>query len=164
MAKKYIEYEGKKFPNDTELDFYKLLKSLNINFIHQHKILLMEESENGKDIYWNVDFYLKDLDIVIDTKGCLTNLRVAELKRRLLEDKYEHTKALFVYKVPSKTIEKILGTKFMSEDEEKRIKKVIKAAKEHFGIKGNLLVKFATEEMRKFFYENNIYGIFGDNF
>lgn len=163
MAKKYIEFEGKKFPNNSELNFYKLLKSLNINFIHQHKILLLEESENGKDIYWNVDFYLKDLNIVIDTKGCLTNLRVAELKRRLLEDKYSHMKALFVYEVPTKTVEKILGTKFVTEDEFKRIKKVIAGAKKEFGIK-TMNVKHATKEMREYFYQNNIYGVFGDNF
>ena len=148
MAKKYIEYDGKKFPNNSELNFYNLLKSLNVNFIHQHKILLLEESENGKDIFWNVDFYLKDLNIVIDTKGCLTNLRVAELKRRLLEDKYEHMTALFVYEVPTKTVEKILGTKFITEDEIKRVKKVITGAKKESGIK-TINVKHATKEMRE---------------
>jgi len=163
MAKKHLEYDNKKFPNNSELNFYKLLQSLNINFIHQHKILLLEESTNGKDIYWNVDFYLEDLNLVIDTKGCLTNLRVAELKRRLLEDKYSDMKALFVYEVPTKTVEKILGAKFITEDEFKRIKKVTNEAKKHFGIK-TMTTKCATKEMREYFYQNNIFGVFGDNF
>ena len=160
MAKKYIEYDNKKFPNESELEFYQLIQSLGLVFYHQKKILLLDATKNGKDVHWNVDFHIPHLNIVIDTKGCDTNMRVAELKRRLLEDRYPGMKALFVYKHGLKWLELVLGTKFISEEERAALKKVTSEIKLKYNIK-TFNSKNINEDIKREFISQGIKGIFG---
>ncbi len=77
MAKsKYKAIKQNGFDSKMEEEFYHLLLEKKINFERQKKYILQDrynlKGEQIREISYIADFYLTDLDIVIDIKGFAT--------------------------------------------------------------------------------------------
>ena len=70
---KVFNDEGIKFDSKLEMYCYETLKEAGLYFIFQYKYVLQDKfrynNESVRQITLTVDFYLPDLNIIIDTKG-----------------------------------------------------------------------------------------------
>jgi hypothetical protein len=87
------EVDGVKFDSNLERDFYFELKRNNIEFEFKHKFILVKDFlydyKMVRTIVWNVDFYFKELNLIIDTKGWATdvfNLKIKLFKNMVIRE------------------------------------------------------------------------------
>ncbi|MEG2347250.1 MAG: hypothetical protein RSB50_06170 [Cetobacterium sp.] len=99
MGKKKIDKHGEKFDNEYEVSFYEYLTGQDIEFQYHKKVNLIEESEHGKAVDWNIDFYIPEQDIYIDTKGLNKTVAYEYLKKRLFQEKFGN-KIYFIAEAP----------------------------------------------------------------
>lgn len=96
--------DGINFGSKLELYMYNLLKATKIPFLFQYEIVLMENFRyNGeaiRPIKIIVDFYLKDFDMLIDTKGHQTPDN--KIKWKLLKEKLYKEGKKTIIELPSK--------------------------------------------------------------
>jgi hypothetical protein len=83
-AVKHEEF-GQKFDSSLELYMYHLIMNKPYKTERQHEFVLMEGFRNatGKkimDIKWRCDFYIPELNVVIDTKGWATEIFTIKFK------------------------------------------------------------------------------------
>ena len=93
-------YDGLKFDSKLELFFYKLLKKNKFKFEFQKPYVLLEgfryNDKAVRKMTLTVDFYLSDLNILIDTKGFQRNDN--KIKWKLLKKKlYDLGEAPLIY-------------------------------------------------------------------
>lgn len=132
MAKK-IEAYGKKFDNEYEKEFFEYLKSKCIPFQYNKKVNLIPESEYGKAIGWNIDFYIESLDIYIDIKGLNKTISFENLKKRLFQEKYGN-KIYFIAEAPA-WYQKEFGKKYIEYETKNKIEVLSRAFKKKNEIK-----------------------------
>lgn len=126
MAKKIEEYD-EKFDNEYEKEFYEYLTSKCIPFQYHKKVNLIPESEYGKAIDWNIDFYIESLDIYIDIKGLNKTITFENLKKRLFQEKYGD-KIYFIAEAPA-WYQKYFGKKYIEYEIKNKIEVLVRAFK-----------------------------------
>lgn len=127
-AKKTVDYNGVKFDNIFEKDFYVFLEKQGIKFTYHKKINLIPKSEFGKPVDWNLDFYLEELEIYIDIKGLNKTETYEKLKKRLFRERYGD-RVYFVAEAP-KWYQKGFGKVWVEYEVKRKIETVVKRYKD----------------------------------
>lgn len=90
-AVKVVDENGVKFDSRLERHCHDTLKQFGISFLFQHKYILVPgfkyRNETIRPITLTVDFWLPDLNVIIDTKGFQTEqskIKTKMLKAHLL--------------------------------------------------------------------------------
>lgn len=143
MAKK-IEAYGKKFDNEFEKEFFEYLKSKCIPFQYHKKINLIQKSQHGKAIDWNIDFYIESLDIYIDIKGLNKTILYENLKKRLFKEKYGD-KIYFIAEAPA-WYKKEFGKKYIEYEIKNKLDNLIRKFKKDNKIK-LMKSEFVTKDL-----------------
>lgn len=133
MGRKKIEEYGQKFDNEYEVSFYEYLTGQDIEFEYHKKINLIPESEFGKPIDWNIDFYIESLDIFIDIKGLnIGSGRAVDLKKRLFQEKYGD-KIYFIAESP-KWYQKEFGKVWVEYEAKNKIETIVRWFKKKYEV------------------------------
>ncbi len=127
-----VEEYGEKFDNDFEKEFYEYLTSKHIPFKYHKKINLIEKSQYGKAIDWNIDFYIESLDIYIDMKGLNKTILYENLKKRLFKEKYGD-KIYFLCEAPA-WYQREFGKKYIEYEVKNKIDVLVRAFKKKYEI------------------------------
>ncbi|MEG3013129.1 MAG: hypothetical protein RR795_01555 [Cetobacterium sp.] len=155
MARKKIEKYGEKFDNDFEVAFYEYLKNKNIKFEVHKKVNLINKSEFGKEIDWNIDFYLTDLDIYIDIKGLNKTILYENLKKRLFKELYGD-KIYFFCEAPV-WYQREFGIKWIEYEVKNKIEVLVRAFRKKEEIK-RLTNKVCISELTEKIKEKKLFG------
>lgn len=133
MGRKKIEHDNLKFDNEYEINYYNYLKSKGYNFQYQKKVELLEKSEFGDPISWNLDYYIKDLDLYIDIKGLNREAdREHKLKKRIFKELYGD-KIYFIAEAP-KWYQKQFGAVWIEYESKNKLEVLVRAFKKKLGI------------------------------
>lgn len=130
MAK--TEEYGIKFDNEYEKEFYEYLTSKCIPFQYHKKVNLIEKSQHGKAIDWNIDFYIESLDIYIDIKGLNKTILYENLKKRLFKEKYGDN-IYFLCEAPV-WYQKEFGKKYLEYEVKNKIDVLVRAFKKKYKV------------------------------
>ncbi|MGL5191276.1 MAG: hypothetical protein ACRC7S_16675 [Cetobacterium sp.] len=146
MPKK-IEKHGQKFDNEYELSFYEYLTGKDIEFEYHKKVNLIPESEHGKAVDWNIDFYLPKQDIYIDTKGLNKTIAYEYLKKRLFQEKFGD-KIHFIAQAPV-WYQKTFGKVWVEYEVKNKIETLVRWFKKKHDIKGRIDKFYISELIEK---------------
>lgn len=104
---KVCKYKGKKFRSHLERDFAKYLDKNHIEWEYEkYKFELLERKEyidqlDGKKhilrgIFYTPDFYIPELDLIVEIKGTWFDKRLFNLKLQLFKRKYPDRKIVII--------------------------------------------------------------------
>lgn len=112
MIKKVYNNEGIKFDSKLEMYCYEQLTAAEINFIFQYKYVLQDKFRYNnvaiRQITLTVDFYLPELNIIIDTKGFQRGDN--KLKWKMLKAKLQDTSPIIYFPTSQKRVLELINT------------------------------------------------------